>query len=41
MLVMKAMFRNLNPDDLMYPPGQAPDTEFKRSVEKFKVCYCL
>lgn len=38
MLVMKAMFRNMTPDDLMYPPGQEPDTEFSRSVKNFQVC---
>lgn len=36
MLIMKAIFRNMKPDDLMYPIGEEPETEFKRSVQTFK-----
>ena len=36
MFVLRAIFKDLEPNDLMYPRGEEPDSEFKRSVEKFK-----
>ena len=38
MLIMQAIFKYFNSEDLMYPPGQEPDTPFKRSINDFKVC---
>lgn len=37
MLVMQAIFREFDNDELMYPPGEEPDSEFKRSIVKYKV----
>lgn len=37
MVILKAVFRDVDPLDLLYPPGQEPESEFKQSVEKFKV----
>jgi hypothetical protein len=31
-------FQDLDSEDLMHPPGQEPDSAFKRSITSFKVC---
>jgi hypothetical protein len=36
MFVLRAIFKDLEPSDLMYPRGEEPESEFKRSVQKFK-----
>ena len=36
MMIMQAIFKEFNAEDLMYPPGQEPDTPFKRSIGKFR-----
>jgi hypothetical protein len=38
MFVLRAIFKDLEPSDLMYPRGEEPESEFKRSVDRFKVC---
>ena len=35
--VMQSLFRNFEVDDLMYPQGQEPLSEFKTNVDIFKV----
>lgn len=35
--VMQSLFRNFDVDDLMFPQGQEPLSEFKKSVDIFKV----
>ncbi len=36
MMIMQAIFKEFNSEDLMYPAGQEPDSPFKRGIEKFK-----
>lgn len=36
MMIMQAIFKEFSAEDLMYPPGQEPDSPFKRGIEKFK-----
>lgn len=36
MMIMQAIFKEFNSEDLMYPVGQEPDSPFKRGIEKFK-----
>jgi hypothetical protein len=36
MMIMQALFKDFDAADLMYPPGQEPDTPFKRSISEFK-----
>jgi len=36
MFVLRAIFKDLEPSDLMYVRGEEPDSEFKQSVSKFK-----
>lgn len=35
-LIMKGLFQDIDPEDLMYPVGQEPDSEFKRQVKEFQ-----
>jgi hypothetical protein len=37
MFVLRAIFKDLEPSDLMYPRGEEPESEFKKSVDRFKV----
>ena len=37
MLIMQAIFRDFESDDLMHPSGQEPDSPFKRGIAEFKV----
>ncbi len=37
MLIMQALFRDFDSEDLMHPAGEEPDSDFKRSIVKFKV----
>lgn len=37
MLIMQAIFRDFDLDDLMYAKGEEPDTAFKKSINDFKV----
>lgn len=37
MMIMQALFKELDSADLMYPAGQEPDSPFKRSIAEFKV----
>ena len=39
--VMQSLFRNFDVDDLMFPQGQEPLSEFKKSVDIFKVCIVI
>lgn len=41
MVIMKAMLKDMDPEDLLYAPGQEPATDFKSSVERFHVRYLL
>ena len=36
MMIMQAIFKEFDAQDLMYPPGQEPDTPFKRNIGHFK-----
>jgi hypothetical protein len=36
MMIMQALFKDFDAADLMYPPGQEPDTPFKQSITEFK-----
>lgn len=36
MMIMQAIFKEFDAQDLMYPPGQEPDSPFKRSIGRFK-----
>lgn len=36
MMIMQAIFKKFDASDLMYPPGEEPDTPFKRSITEFK-----
>jgi hypothetical protein len=36
MMIMQAIFKELDAADLMHPAGQEPDTPFKRSIAEFK-----
>jgi len=36
MMIMQAIFKELDSADLMYPPGEEPDTPFKQNIAKFK-----
>jgi hypothetical protein len=36
MMIMHAIFKDLDSEDLMYPAGQEPDSAFKRGITVFK-----
>lgn len=38
MHIMQAIFRDFAAEDLLYEPGQEPDSELKRSIAHYKVC---
>lgn len=35
--IMKALFHDVSSEELMYPVGQEPESEFKKQVQQFKV----
>ncbi len=37
MLIMQAIFRDFDVRDLMYPRGEAPESDFKTNISKFQV----
>ena len=37
MVIMKAMLKDMDPDDLLYAHGKEPASDFRSSVEKFHV----
>lgn len=37
MVIMRSIFKDYRPEDLLFNPGQEPDSEFKTSVKKFRV----
>ncbi len=37
MYVMKALYQEMDPSELMYPLGEEPDSEFKRALNLFKI----
>jgi hypothetical protein len=39
--IMRAMFKDFHPNDLMYEEGEEPDSVFKMSVEEYQVCIFL
>ena len=41
MMIMQAIFKEFDAQDLMYPPGQEPDAPFKRSIAEFKVRHTI
>lgn len=41
MYIMQAIFKEFASDDLMYPPGAEPESEFKKGVTAFKVLIYL
>lgn len=36
MMIMQAIFKEFDAGDLMHPPGQEPDSAFKRGIAEFK-----
>lgn len=37
MVIMKAMLKDMDPDDLLHAHGKEPPSEFRSSVERFHV----
>lgn len=41
MFIMQAIFKEFHPNDLMFPSGKEPESQFKKEISKFKVIFKL
>lgn len=38
--IIQSLFKNVEEDDVLYRPGEEPDSDFKRCVDVYKVIIC-